>query len=282
MRFCRYITKDGTRYGLVENVDGRDTITHELPGPQLQVSEAGVPQRVVIPEASQARKLDEPLLLDHAKLLIPMPIVSKILCVWRNYAEHAKELGNEVPAEPLIFSKPPSALLASGGAIVRPPISLRVDFEGELGVVIGRTIRNLHADWDVRDYILGYTCLNDVTARDLQTKDIEKRHPWFRSKSFDTFTPMGPWIVTADTIKTPLRLGVECRVNGKIRQHANTRDLVFYVPTIIEFVTRHISLEPGDVISTGTPEGIGPLKGGDIVSCRVEHVGELKNPVRYR
>jgi 2-keto-4-pentenoate hydratase/2-oxohepta-3-ene-1,7-dioic acid hydratase in catechol pathway len=156
-----------------------------------------------------------------------------------------------------------------------------MDHEVELAVVIGKAATRVKKK-DAGNYIAGYTICNDVTARDLQTRDIEKRHPWFRSKSFDTFTPMGPWIVTADAIKTPLRLGVECRVNGKIRQHANTRDLVFDVPTIIEFVTRHITLEPGDIISTGTPEGIGPLKGGDTVVCRVENVGELKNPVRYR
>jgi 2-keto-4-pentenoate hydratase/2-oxohepta-3-ene-1,7-dioic acid hydratase in catechol pathway len=274
MRFCRYITKEGTRYGLVENVDGRDTITHELPGPQLQVSEAGVPQRVVIPEASQARKLDEPLLLDRAKLLIPMPIVSKILCVGRNYAEHAKELGNEVPAEPLIFSKPPSALLASGGAIVRPPISQRVDFEGELGVVIGRTIRNLHPDWDVRDYILGYTCLNDVTARDLQKKDGQ----WTRAKGFDTFCPVGPVIAT-EGVDPWAGVSVQTRVNGELKQDGNTSDFIFKLDRIIHHISQFCTLLPGDIIATGTPAGIAALDAGDLVEVFVEGIGILRNTV---
>ena len=274
MRFCRYITKDGTRYGLVENIAGRDTITHELPGPQLQVSEAGVPQRVVIPEASQARKLDEPLLLDHAKLLIPMPIVSKILCVGRNYAEHAKELGNDVPAEPLIFSKPPSALLASGGEIVRPPVSQRVDFEGELGVVIGRTIRNLHPDWDVRDYILGYTCINDVTARDLQKKDGQ----WTRAKGFDTFCPVGPMIAT-DGVDPWAGVAVQTRVNGDLKQDGTTADFIFKLERIIHHISQFCTLLPGDIIATGTPSGIGPLQAGDLVEVFVEGVGILRNSV---
>jgi 2-keto-4-pentenoate hydratase/2-oxohepta-3-ene-1,7-dioic acid hydratase in catechol pathway len=274
MRFCRYIAKEGTRYGLVENIEGRDTITHELPGPQLQVSEAGVPQRVVVPEASQGRKLDEPLLLDRVTLLIPMPIVSKVLCVGRNYSEHAKELGNDVPPEPLIFSKPPSSLLASGGNIVRPPISERVDYEGELGVVIGRTCRNLKEDWDVRDYILGYTCINDVTARDLQKKDGQ----WTRAKGFDTFCPVGPVIAT-DGVDPWTGVKVQTRVNGELKQDGTTADFIFHLDRIIRHISQFCTLLPGDLIATGTPAGISAVKAGDLVEVFVEGVGILRNPV---
>jgi 5-oxopent-3-ene-1,2,5-tricarboxylate decarboxylase/2-hydroxyhepta-2,4-diene-1,7-dioate isomerase len=132
------------------------------------------------------------------------------------------------------------------------------------------------------DYVAGYTIVNDVTARDVQSSDLKKRHPWFRSKSFDTFTPMGPWLVTREEISAPGHLDLECRVNGKLRQKANTRDLVFGIPEIIQFVTRTITLEPGDVISTGTPAGIGPIADGDRVVCRIKKIGTLTNPVGAR
>ena len=283
MRFCRHVTKEGTRYGLVETVGGVDTITHELDGPQLQVSQAGVPQRVVVPEAASGRKLEVAIPLDEAKLLIPMPIVSKILCVGRNYAEHAKELGNEVPQEPLIFSKPPSSLLSHGGTIVRPPISERVDHEGELGVVIGRTIRNLKEDWDVRDYILGYTCVNDVTARDLQKKDGQ----WTRAKGFDTFCPIGPVITTQEDMDPWKGVKVRCSVNGEVKQDGTTADFIFHLDRIVRHISQFCTLLPGDVIATGTPEGVGfartpPefLKDGDVMEVDIEKIGVLRNAVR--
>jgi 2-keto-4-pentenoate hydratase/2-oxohepta-3-ene-1,7-dioic acid hydratase in catechol pathway len=156
-----------------------------------------------------------------------------------------------------------------------------MDHEVELALVIGRTAREVpkSSAWS---YVAGYTICNDISARDLQTRDLEKKHPWFRSKSFDTFTPLGPWIVTADELRPPVHLRLTCRVNGKIRQNANTRDLVFDIPSIIEFVSRYITLDPGDVISTGTPAGIGPIKGGDRMVCSIEGIGELHNPVRWR
>jgi 2-keto-4-pentenoate hydratase/2-oxohepta-3-ene-1,7-dioic acid hydratase in catechol pathway len=156
-----------------------------------------------------------------------------------------------------------------------------MDHEVELAVVIGMRASGIKRK-EAHRYVAGYTICNDVTARSLQTKDINNRHPWFRSKSFDTFTPLGPWLVTADEIRRPVHLGIECRVNGKLRQRANTKDLVFDIPTIIEEVTRNITLEPGDVISTGTPAGIGPIQHGDIVVCRIGGIGELINPVRWR
>jgi 2-keto-4-pentenoate hydratase/2-oxohepta-3-ene-1,7-dioic acid hydratase in catechol pathway len=275
MRFCRYLAKEGTRYGLVEAVGGHDTITHELPGPQLQVTEAGAPHKVVVAETSTARKLETPIALAEAKLLIPMPITSKILCVGRNYAEHAKELNNEIPTEPLIFSKPPSSMLSSGGTIVRPAISERVDHEAELAVVIGRTIRNFDPEWDVRDYILGYTCVNDVTARDLQKKDGQ----WTRAKGFDTFCPIGPAITTQEEMDPWKGVKVQARVNGELKQDGTTADFIFGLERIIGHISQFCTLLPGDIIATGTPAGISALKAGDVVDIFVEGVGTLRNPV---
>jgi 2-keto-4-pentenoate hydratase/2-oxohepta-3-ene-1,7-dioic acid hydratase in catechol pathway len=272
MKFCRFMYTSGTRYGLVENVNGTDHITQVLPGPQMQVTGAGVPERIVLPTEG-AEKLPDAIPVESAKLLLPMPIVSKILCVGRNYAEHAKELGNEVPAEPLIFTKPPSALLAPGGQIRRPALSQRVDFEGELGVVIGRTCRHLRDDEDVRDYILGFTCINDVTARDLQKKDGQ----WTRAKGFDTFCPVGPVITTElDPWKG---VKVETRVNGDVSQHGTTADFIFSLDAIIRYISQVMTLLPGDLIATGTPSGVGPLNSGDVVEVSVEGIGTLRNPV---
>jgi 2-keto-4-pentenoate hydratase/2-oxohepta-3-ene-1,7-dioic acid hydratase in catechol pathway len=172
-------------------------------------------------------------------------------------------------------------VVGPGEPILIPTDVGRIDHEVELAVVIGRkaaAVKKKEA-WSV---IAGFTIINDVTARDVQSNDIANKHPWFRSKSFDTFTPLGPWIVTADEFKQPLRLNLECRVNGKVRQKANTKDLVFNIPTLIEFISKNITLEPGDIISTGTPEGIGPIASGDTVTCRVEKIGELKNTVKTR
>lgn len=197
---------------------------------------------------------------------------SKILCVGRNYAEHAAELGHDVPVEPLIFMKPPSSLIGSGEAIVLPAISERVDFEGELAVVIGRRCRNV-AEADAMGVIGGYTILNDVTARDLQKKDGQ----WARAKGFDTFAPCGPRLVTD---LDPSDLEIKTLVNGELRQHGRTSQFIFSIPRVIAFISRAMTLEEGDVISTGTPSGVGPLKPGDTVEVWVEGIGSLINPVR--
>ncbi|MNS36397.1 Ureidoglycolate lyase [compost metagenome] len=197
---------------------------------------------------------------------------SKILCVGRNYAEHAAELGHDVPAEPLIFMKPPSSLIGSGEAIVLPAISERVDFEGELAVVIGRRCRHV-AEADAMGVIGGYTILNDITARDLQKKDGQ----WARAKGFDTFAPCGPRLVTD---LDPTDLEIKTLVNGELRQHGRTSQFIFSIPRVIAFISRAMTLEEGDVISTGTPSGVGPLKPGDTVEVWVESIGSLINPVR--
>ena len=216
-----------------------------------------------------------------ARMVAPLRCPRKIVALGLNYALHVKEGNFTVPAEPIIFAKAGSSVIGPGETVRLPRGMGRMDHEVELAVVIGSTAREVKKRHAFR-HVAGYTICNDVSARDLQTKDLEKKHPWFRSKSFDTFTPLGPWIVTADEFPPPVRLTLECSVNGKLRQKANTAELVFGIPEIIEFVSRLITLEPGDVISTGTPEGIGPITHGDVIECRCEGIGALVNPVRLR
>lgn len=205
--------------------------------------------------------------------LLPPCAPTKIVCVGRNYAEHARELGNEPPTEPLIFLKPPSALSASGDAIVYPPLSQRVDWEGELGVVIGRRARHVPAE-QAMDYVLGYTCVNDVTARDLQKKDGQ----WTRGKGFDTFCAVGPCLVGRDDVNLD-SLRVRTIVDGEVKQDAPVTDMIFKVPTIIAYITQVMTLEPGDLIATGTPEGVGPVEPGQIMRIEIAGIGVLENPV---
>lgn len=200
------------------------------------------------------------------------PVVpTKIIAIGRNYAAHARELGNEVGEIPLIFSKLPSAVIGPDQPILIPPESERVDYEGELAVVIGRRCRRVfRKDW--RKVVFGFTCANDVTARDIQRRDVQ----FTRGKGFDTFCPVGPWI---ETDLDPADLRVSTRVNGDLRQEGRTADLVFPVPRLVEFVSASMTLEPGDLILTGTPEGVGPLYDGDLVEIEVEGIGILRNRV---
>lgn len=198
---------------------------------------------------------------------------TKIVCVGRNYAKHAAELGNEVPAEPLIFLKPPSAVIGAGEPIVRPRSAGRVDFEGEIGVVIGRRARSVAAA-DAWAYVSSLVPLNDVTARDLQKSDGQ----WTRAKGFDTFCPVGTPVLLDEVDRDAL--GVVTRVNGEVRQEADASDMVFDIPFLIQHISGIMTLEPGDLIATGTPEGIGPLSAGDEVEVEVRGVGSVSNPVR--
>ena len=207
----------------------------------------------------------------EVKLLAPSQ-PSKIVCVGRNYVEHAKELGNEVPKVPLLFLKPPSSIISSGEAIVLPPQSAQVEHEAELVAVVGKRGRHITTE-DARNYILGYTVGNDVTARDLQKTDGQ----WTRAKGFDTFCAFGPWI---DTDFDPSDAVVTCRVNGQMRQMASTRDMVFSVATLVAYISSVMTLEPGDLIFTGTPAGVGPLKPGDRVDVEIDGLGAISNPVK--
>jgi len=222
-------------------------------------------------ESLRTRRI-EAIPLDEAALLAPVR-PSKIVCIGRNYREHAEELGHEVPKEPLIFLKATSALLPPGGIVRRPKISERVDHEGELGVVIGKTCYQPPADADIRQYILGYTCVNDVTARDLQNKDGQ----WSRSKGFDTFCPVGPLVT--DEIDPWAGVGVSTRVNGELKQNGNTRDFIFDLDRVIRHIAQAMTLYPGDLIPSGTPSGVGPLVAGDSVEVSVGGVGTLRNTV---
>jgi 2-keto-4-pentenoate hydratase/2-oxohepta-3-ene-1,7-dioic acid hydratase in catechol pathway len=229
-----------------------------------------VPQGVDL--GSQVRPLSE------LTLLAPIPSPPKIVALGRNYVEHARELGNEATEDPPIFFKPPSSIVGPEEAIVIPPESQEVHHEVELAVVIARRGVRVPAQHAL-DLVGGYTVLNDVTARDLQREDIQRRRPFDRAKSFDTFCPMGPVVVTRKSLPDPDRVRVTLRVNGQVRQDASTAEMILSVPRIIEYVSRYMSLEPGDVIATGTPAGVGPLRPGDVVEAEVEGIGVLRNPV---
>jgi 2-keto-4-pentenoate hydratase/2-oxohepta-3-ene-1,7-dioic acid hydratase in catechol pathway len=204
--------------------------------------------------------------------LLPPVAPSKIVCLGRNYKEHAAEFGNPLPKDPIIFLKPPTSLLAPGDPIILPPSSTRVDFEGELAVVMSKTCFHLREGEDVRPYILGYTCLNDVSARDLQSADKQ----WTRAKSFDTFCPLGPVIETEFEVASN---EVETLLNGVRKQHSALTEMVFPVDVIIHFVAEVMTLLPGDVVATGTPAGVGPMKPGDVVEVNITGIGSLLNPV---
>jgi 2-keto-4-pentenoate hydratase/2-oxohepta-3-ene-1,7-dioic acid hydratase in catechol pathway len=205
--------------------------------------------------------------------MLPPCSPSKIVCVGRNYPEHAKELGNEPPKEPLIFLKPPSSLIAFGDNIIYPAISERVDFEGELGVVIGKRARNVSAA-DAKDYVLGYTCVNDITARDLQRKDGQ----WTRGKGFDTFCAVGPCLVTKDEVDLD-GLRIRTLVDGVVKQDGGVNEMMFGVGAIIQYVSAFMTLEAGDLIATGTPSGVGPLQPGSTVRIEINSIGVLENTV---
>lgn len=214
---------------------------------------------------------DETLSLDEVKLLAPVE-PSKIVCVGRNYLEHAAEFGNALPEQPLLFLKAPSAIVAHEETIELPPESSQVEHEGELAVVIGRVARQLSDEDDPLSFVFGYTCVNDVTARDLQRKDVQ----FTRAKSFDTFCPVGPHI---ETEIDPENLAVTTRVNGVVKQHARTSQMAFSVKFLVKYISHAMTLFPGDLIATGTPAGVSRLHAGDRVEVEIEGVGVLRNSV---
>jgi 5-oxopent-3-ene-1,2,5-tricarboxylate decarboxylase/2-hydroxyhepta-2,4-diene-1,7-dioate isomerase len=221
-------------------------------------------------------RIDEEL-ADYA---VPVPRPQKIICVALNYAEHAAEGELATPDEPVIFFKPPSSLLPHGGTVRNPTRSNRLDYEVELAVVIGERVTNVSAaDW--RDVVLGYTVFNDVTARDLQLVAMDRNQPWDHSKAFDTFAPCGPFLVTADEVPDPMDLALSLRVGDEVRQSSRTSYMIFDIPTLLEVISHDITLEPGDIIATGTPSGIGPVESGQVMTAEIEGIGRLVNPVVY-
>jgi len=242
--------------------------------PRFAVLDAAKAWEIDGPFEGQRRRTGNSWPIAEVRLLAPI-VPTKVVCQGRNYVEHAAELNNPVPKEPLIFLKPPSSVIGPDEPILLPRISKRVDFEGEIAAVIGRTCSRLGDDERVAPYLLGYTCLNDVTARDLQKADGR----FTRAKGFDTFCPLGP------VIETELDLAhatIETTINGERRQFGRTSDMIFYVDVIIRWVSRIMTLEPGDVVATGTPAGVGPLQPGDVVEVIVGGVGTLRNPVAPR
>jgi len=257
MKLCRYTTRlsDEPRYGFIEGAEVFPLASDEIFRVPFAPPETG-----------------PGVMLADVTLLAPVA-PSKIVCVGRNYKEHAAELGNAMPDEPLLFLKAPSAIIGHRDAIELPPASARVEHEGELAVVIGRQARRLADADNPLDYVLGYACVNDVTARDLQRKDVQ----FTRAKSFDTFCPVGPYI---ETDLDPLDVQVTTRVNGNVCQQARTSAMAFPVPFLIRYISHIMTLQPGDLIATGTPAGVGPLLDGDTCEVEVEGVGVLRNPVR--
>jgi 2-keto-4-pentenoate hydratase/2-oxohepta-3-ene-1,7-dioic acid hydratase in catechol pathway len=266
MRYARIFTDRLPRFARIEHHDGQDWVEEMLPDfPEYESQWAN--------QYGTEDLFFEPFPLMDARLLAPV-VPSKIICVGRNYRDHAAELGNEVPKEPLLFLKPPSSLIGPGESIVRPKLSSRVDYEGELGIVMGRRARNIGPDEDVRQYIRGYTIVNDVTARDLQKSDGQ----WTRGKGFDTFCPVGPF-VTDDIDPVSNSIGLKTTLNGERKQTGETRDFIFDIPTVLRYISAFLTLEPGDLIATGTPAGVGPMQPGESVEVTVAGIGTLTNPV---
>jgi 2-keto-4-pentenoate hydratase/2-oxohepta-3-ene-1,7-dioic acid hydratase in catechol pathway len=257
-----------SRYALVEKRNGVHWATLPMQAPQEDLS-----ARIFggLPVPTLAVNF-EPVPLSDLQLLPPVT-PSKVLCVGRNYRDHAAELGNEVPKEPLLFLKPPSSLLAPRGVVRMPAISTRVDYEGELGVVIARRCHKIGPDEDVRPYIRGYVCVNDVTARDIQKSDGQ----WTRGKGFDTFCPVGPIVSDEiDPVGGP-PVTVITRLNGVVKQQGSTRDLIFPIADLLRYITQFMTLEPGDLIPTGTPAGVGAVKPGDRIQIEIDGLGVLEN-----
>ena len=273
MKYCRFLFEGRVHYGAVEERCGELWIVDLRGAPEEDTAFHLAGARALPTEAlvSDPTGFDfEPMALSAAALLAPVT-PQKIICVGRNYRDHAKELGNEVPAEPLLFFKPVSSLLAPGGVVRMPKASARVDFEGELALVMGRRASKVKADEDWRGYVRGYTVANDVTARDLQKKDGQ----WTRAKGFDTFCPVGPFV--SDEVDPGSGLTVETRVNGELRQHGSTKDFIFSIPELLRYITAAITLEPGDLLLTGTPAGVGALAAGDRVEVAIDGLGVLEN-----
>jgi 2-keto-4-pentenoate hydratase/2-oxohepta-3-ene-1,7-dioic acid hydratase in catechol pathway len=267
MKYCRFLFEEKIHYGAVEERRGELWIVDLIAAPQEDLA-----FQLAHARATSWSFDFEPMPLSAAELLPPVT-PSKIVCIGRNYRDHVKELGHELPLEPLFFLKPPSSLLKPGGVVRMPAISARVDYEGELALVIGRRVRHLKPE-DWRSALRGLTLANDVTARDLQTRDGQ----WTRAKGFDTFCPVGPLV--SDELDLEAGLTIATRVNGELRQQGSTLDFIFPVPQLLAHITAAFTLESGDLVLTGTPSGVGPLQAGDRVEVSIPGLGVLANTVQ--
>jgi len=271
MKYCRFLLDSEPHYGAVEERNGELWIERVLASPQEDLAFRLAHARAASPEEFCNVEF-KPIPLSAAQLLPPVT-PSKIICVGRNYKDHAAELGNDVPKEPLLFFKPPSSMIGSGGVVLLPDGAGRVDFEGELVLVIARRAHKLTPQDDWRGYVRGVTLANDISARELQKKDGQ----WARAKGFDTFCPLGP--VVSDELDLDAGVTIETRVNGELRQHGSTLDFIFPIPELMVYISAVFTLEPGDIILTGTPAGVGPLKVGDRVEVSIPGLGVLGNTV---
>lgn len=270
MKFATYTYQNRTRTGVI--VEDRIYTTASTDSMLYMIRRGMTPTRT-----------HEHMPLSDVKLEAPLH-PGKLICIGRNYAEHAKETGSAVPTSPIIFAKFPSSIIGNGETITwSESITQQVDWEGELTVVIGKKARNVKEE-DAFNYVFGYTIGNDVSARDLQLRQDTQ---WTRGKSLDTFCPLGPWVVTRDEIPDPHNLSVKTTVSGEVRQDGNTKDFIFNIPFLISYCSRMFTLEPGDLILTGTPSGVGEgmkpptyLKDGDTVTINIEGIGELTNPCK--
>lgn len=255
MKICRFLHKNLIKYGIIKD---------DLVFPALSLDDINLIEK----------KIDVNTFLTKSSIeFLPPTLPSKIVCVGRNYAAHAAELGNEVPKEPLLFLKAPSSLITDGESILLPTQSRQVEHEGELAVIIGRKCKNLRENDNPLDFVLGYSCLNDVTARDLQRKDVQ----FTRAKSFDTFCPIGNFIETNLDVSD---IRVSVKVNGIIKQDGRTSQMIYSVPFLIKYISNQMTLNAGDIIATGTPSGVSKLNSGDICEIEIEGIGILRNTVK--
>jgi 2-keto-4-pentenoate hydratase/2-oxohepta-3-ene-1,7-dioic acid hydratase in catechol pathway len=297
VRLAHLRTPDGVRLGIgvgstSTEVLRLDAVAPDAPATSMEFLAANGAQQnrwaelartAAAAEATRSRLATTGALgsVDELTLAPPIPRPSKVIGVALNYRSHAAEGGFEPPSRPVVFLKGPNSLVGHGQAVLVPPQSERIDHEGELGVVIGRRVHNLDPSrW--REAVAGYTIVNDLTARDWQLEDIQHQHPWALTKSFDGYGPVGPWLVTPDEVPDPGQLDLEVRVDGTVTQSSNTRHMIFGVGALIIFLSQVLTLEPGDLIATGTPDGIGPVPDGQTVEVRIAKLGILRNPVRFQ
>ncbi|MCB0193984.1 MAG: fumarylacetoacetate hydrolase family protein [Anaerolineae bacterium] len=271
---------DGNGNNQVAYLEDSDLFLLHFDGDMLELIQAGT--QTLYDQVQQAKQ-QEALPLDQVRLIAPILSPSKIVAIGKNYAEHAKETKSEIPEEPIVFAKFSTTIIGPDAEIQWDQnLTNKVDFEAELAVIIGRKAR-LVSEEEALDYVFGYTCANDVSARDLQYRGKQ----WIRGKSLDTFCPLGPWIITADEVPDPQSLDIRCQVNDKMMQESNTRNMIFSVAYLISFLSAHFTLLPGDIILTGTPEGVGNarvppelLGDGDVVTVEIDTIGKLINHCR--
>ena len=262
MRIARFAAGGDPQYGVVELAEDGG------PNPDTVSVLTGDPMAMSVKLTGERRGMDD------VRLLAPVIPRSKIVAVGRNYAAHAAEMSEEVPKTPLTFFKPNTSVIGPGEPIIYPAASREVSYEGELAVVIGRICKEVPTS-RVPEVIFGYTVANDVTARDLQKTDGQ----WARAKGYDTFCPLGPWITTHQGLDEVAALAIRTSLDGELRQDGNTKDLIFTIPEIVAYISSYTTLLPGDVILTGTPSGVGPMRPGQVVSIDIEGIGTLTNPV---